>query len=750
MKSYIFTLIIVANSFLQSQDFEIVGPPNNYGLIEFQKSNSNVLYIGNMVGALSRSYNDGDVKEYLHPGIDVSGPKQIVVLNPDTSSIFFTTGGYTFRTTDAGENWVYEDGETYTEAYIVVNPLNENTIYKFKSNELFKSYNKGLNWHTINSFSSNIKDVKIAYADTSTIYLGTVTGLYKSTDAGLNWFNPVNFPLDFSPLKISVNYLNENTLYVFNDIGGYGLSISKDGGKNFSLFGPLAVWNFIQHPKDTLTFYFLSEEPLYYPYGLFVKSTDEGQTWFPLNEKFPKEILFRTLILNPVNAEELYVTSTIGTFKSTNGGNDWKEVFLSAEPVLFDYYVDANDKNKIITTNSVYGFKMTTDAGLSWFIPIIDTIPPRYSNVYYQFAFNSQNPNQGFLTSDQALYQTSDGGLNWVKNSFPYSWSRSIAISPADPNIILLCTIDSPLGSANLYLSKDGGNSWELRKELGGWYFGFKKMVFDPVNGKKIYLHMYQGDSLLVTTDLGLTWENAGVGLSNNAFITQIWINPNDPLEMYCTEGNSGTYTGAVSMSTNGGESWFQIDSVLKNMDNWLNAQTLWVDPENTNRIFIGLGEHSQFLTSTYTSGGIYFSDNHGQSWIKIFDSPANMIKSDNSVPRKLYFNTKYGLLRIMDTLVTDVQEHLQLVPNEFKLEQNYPNPFNPSTKISWQSPVGGWQTLKIYDILGREIATLVNEYRPAGKYGVNWRAANLPSGVYIYTLQVNGFSASQKMLFLK
>jgi hypothetical protein len=88
--------------------------------------------------------------------------------------------------------------------------------------------------------------------------------------------------------------------------------------------------------------------------------------------------------------------------------------------------------------------------------------------------------------------------------------------------------------------------------------------------------------------------------------------------------------------------------------------------------------------------------------------------------------------------------------PNEFFLYQNYPNPFNPSTKISWQVPVGSWQTLKIYDVLGNEVATLVDENKPAGNYEVEWNSDNYPSGVYFYQLKTENFLETKKMILIK
>jgi hypothetical protein len=91
---------------------------------------------------------------------------------------------------------------------------------------------------------------------------------------------------------------------------------------------------------------------------------------------------------------------------------------------------------------------------------------------------------------------------------------------------------------------------------------------------------------------------------------------------------------------------------------------------------------------------------------------------------------------------------------SDFVLYQNYPNPFNPSTKISWRSPVSSWQTLKIYDVLGNEIATLVDEYKEAGKYeidfGLKTANKNLSSGIYYYKLKIGDFVSVKKMLLLK
>ena len=98
----------------------------------------------------------------------------------------------------------------------------------------------------------------------------------------------------------------------------------------------------------------------------------------------------------------------------------------------------------------------------------------------------------------------------------------------------------------------------------------------------------------------------------------------------------------------------------------------------------------------------------------------------------------------------TDITEIDNAVPTEFALEQNYPNPFNPSTSIRFSLPLANQVQLKVYNMLGQEVATLLNEFKNAGSYEVSFDAANLPSGVYVYAITAGSFSAVKKMMLLK
>ncbi len=119
----------------------------------------------------------------------------------------------------------------------------------------------------------------------------------------------------------------------------------------------------------------------------------------------------------------------------------------------------------------------------------------------------------------------------------------------------------------------------------------------------------------------------------------------------------------------------------------------------------------------------------------------------------RLYLYTKKGL-SVFDTirvhgLTVDVNGNPE-IPVDYSLSQNYPNPFNPSTKITYSVASLSNVILKVYDILGREVVTLVNEEKPAGRYEVSFNASSLASGVYFYQIKAGDFVQTKKLMLLK
>jgi 5-hydroxyisourate hydrolase-like protein (transthyretin family) len=99
---------------------------------------------------------------------------------------------------------------------------------------------------------------------------------------------------------------------------------------------------------------------------------------------------------------------------------------------------------------------------------------------------------------------------------------------------------------------------------------------------------------------------------------------------------------------------------------------------------------------------------------------------------------------------LTDAKKDKKLIPEFYKLSQNYPNPFNPSTTIQYEIPKESFVSIKVYNIIGREIAILVNEQKTAGYYQVQFDAANIPTGIYFCRINAGNYSAVNKMLLLK
>ncbi|MCW8811703.1 MAG: T9SS type A sorting domain-containing protein, partial [Ignavibacteriaceae bacterium] len=201
------------------------------------------------------------------------------------------------------------------------------------------------------------------------------------------------------------------------------------------------------------------------------------------------------------------------------------------------------------------------------------------------------------------------------------------------------------------------------------------------------YLGVPHVASISKTTDGGITWNTQSFG--TDEYLTDIYFV--DEMTGWAVGGSvGGSGTSTILHTTDGGENWV--------------AQT----SPTTNALY-----------------GLSFADtNHG--WAVGFDG--TIIHTDNAVPVELE----------------------QPLPAEFSLNQNYPNPFNPSTTIEYIIPESGNVKLVVYNSIGEEVTTLVNNYKEAGNYKINFYAAGLPSGLYLYKLSAGNFSAVKKMVILK
>jgi len=171
--------------------------------------------------------------------------------------------------------------------------------------------------------------------------------------------------------------------------------------------------------------------------------------------------------------------------------------------------------------------------------------------------------------------------------------------------------------------------------------------------------------------------------------------------------------------------------------------------------LFINLGDRARYLS---------YGDNIlwvGIDRINKFNSITSEFLGNIELPGSaadLFFDSKFwsydennNTLKVYYLTSVGVEENNNInSPIEFALSQNYPNPFNPGTVIRYQLPVASQISLKVFNVLGNEITTLVNDYKPAGSYDVDFNSANLSSGVYFYQLKAGTFIQTRKMLLIK
>ncbi len=328
-----------------------------------------------------------------------------------------------------------------------------------------------------------------------------------------------------------------------------------------------------------------------------------------------------------------------------------------------------------------------------------------------------------------------------------------------------------------------------------GYVWNYKVTPFDSLNNPLVQLEYFRKDSFGVTTNY--QGRLANYVFSKEGPLQTINYQSYSDTNYFSFEGtnafeyfsSSGIEPFLLQLDSLGLDPNFNFVSFFKSLQNWYSVYRFASNPgsiytlmqkdtsfstfnirfryaatrnsDQTLNTLIGAFNCKKFTTQwefSYLLGPFSFPlfSIEDTVWI----APGNwMVKAhqpSKSVDLTLLgippFNIQGRKIDILDQIVNVNDEKLNLT--DFILYQNYPNPFNPSTKIRWQSPVGSWQTLKVYDILGREVATLVNEYREAGRYEVEFHSSvgnrQLVSGIYFCKLQVGEFVQTKKMILTK
>lgn len=295
---------------------------------------------------------------------------------------------------------------------------------------------------------------------------------------------------------------------------------------------------------------------------------------------------------------------------------------------------------------------------------------------------------------------------------------------PNHPDTVLACGW-SDITPGDLVKSTNGGANWSL---ISGYlHTAMTEIAVNPVNTNICYV---SGDGKITkSTNYGDSWISSFDGLPSNLGCYCIAVDPFNPQSLL-TSNDNGIYR-----SVDNGQNWTQIFNTA--------CRKIVFHP-NIQGIAAAI---------TFSPYKILFSANSGLNWsdsTSSFPGP-NMVdllfsKYDNN----LYVaSTTSGIYKKL-FVITGLKKEKNSSPAEYKLYQNYPNPFNPITKIKFNIKVHGFTTLKIFDILGKEIATLVNEKLRPSEYEVTFDGSNITSGVYFYKIKAGNYSETRKMLLIK
>ena len=666
------------------------------------------------------------------------------------------------RTTNGGVDWVplpNIEGKTITDFSFV----DANNGYAVANDSSFlKTTNGGSDWLIISSVDY-VKFICIDFLDANSGW-AIVRGnnmfsfFLRTTDGGLNWTmlwkdDNVNYASTyFSGIKC----IDVNNVWAYGRINGaYSFIVrTTDGGINWSEYRGMTKTNSIDASfvDQNNGWYVLN----YYGWGVITRTTDGGKTWDSLISPYYEKTILGICFIDKSNGWAVGGSGTI--LHSTDGGITWIKQESGTTVDLFKVlFTDINNGYAIGAGGAILH---TSDGGENWINQMKGA-----TNGLRAVAF-SDTLNGWTVGNSGTILHTTNGGTNWIiQNSNTANTLTSLAV--VDSNNVWIVGSDPNSKNTTILHTSDAGITWINQWKYPQFYYSLVKIIFtDKNNGWTVG----PGGAILHTSDGGLNWDPQSSPTSNYFY------------DISFSDSNNGWIVGdhgTILNTTNGGTNWVDKSIIpgryysicFKGNIGWITGDggkilkttdkgLTWITQPTPSGLYsitkvFFLDSNLGWLNTSH------FTTNGGVTW-EIQNTGATNTLNDLFFidPHHGWAVGNYG--NIISTTPRDIDASTsvtttQLIPPDYKLYQNYPNPFNPTTTIKYSIPVKTRHgaslqrvTLKVYDLLGREIETLVNEEKLPGNYEVKFDGSNLTSGVYFYRLQAGSFSETKKFVLMK
>jgi photosystem II stability/assembly factor-like uncharacterized protein len=454
-------------------------------------------------------------------------------------------------------------------------------------------------------------------------------------------------------------------------------------------------------------------------------ASDGPQVW-TLSTATTSGVFNNAIVINPTTPAIMYAgTAGAGVYKTTDGGTTWVQSNVGLTNLNVQTLGISPSSPSTIYAGGTTGIFKSTDSGANWalFSTGITQTPPQIQGI----AVSPTDPNtvvicvwDGVATLDASIgvFKTTNGGTLWAASNTGIGANKnvlSLMVNPLKPNTLYAGTsFYNPGGTATgpcyVYKSYDFGNNW-VNSSNG---FGtattdqdpIRQLAYSTIDTVTILAGRFWNTSNggpWVTTDAGATWVQKNGGIVPAAFpgslIRSCAIRPGTSNEFVFGGDATTQAPGGVWRTTNGGTNWLDFNGAPL-LSTYV-IRSLKYGPTN-NTLYAGVAGTIGFGVYEYT----FF--------------PLGVSGQENGTPR------------------------------EFALKQNYPNPFNPTTTLEYSIPTQSLVSIKVFDMLGREVQTLVNETKNAGSYVVNFNASSLPSGAYFCKIVAGNFSDTKKMILVK